>query len=73
MSKGITTAKVSSKYQIAIPEPVRSRAGIEPGQVFEIVASGRSLRLVPLRPLRELRGLARWDPEVSVRDKKDRL
>ena len=47
---------VSSKYQVVIPKEIRKSMNIRPGakmQVFEI--DGR-IELVPVRPIRELRG-----------------
>lgn len=65
--------RVSSKYQIAIPREIRRRAGIRPGAAFEMIAGPGGLRLVPVRPLAELRGIVRRDDAVPIRDEEDRL
>ncbi len=68
-----TTVKVSPKYQIVIPAPIRQQARIRPGAEFEILISKGGLRLIPIRPLSELRGIVRRDDSVSLRDKGDRF
>lgn len=50
---------VSSKYQIVIPKDVRDRLKIRPGQKVEAFAIGDRIELVPVRPIRELRGILR--------------
>jgi AbrB family looped-hinge helix DNA binding protein len=68
-----TIVRVSSKYQIAIPLELRRREGIRPGALFEVIAGPGGLRLVPVRPLRELRGVVRRDDTVPIRDEEDRV
>jgi AbrB family looped-hinge helix DNA binding protein len=55
--------KVSPKFQIVIPKAIREELQIAPGQRLLMYALDGSLRLVPHRPVRELRGMAkgmRW-------------
>ncbi|HEY5087229.1 MAG TPA: AbrB/MazE/SpoVT family DNA-binding domain-containing protein [Gemmatimonadaceae bacterium] len=47
---------VSPKYQVVIPLAARTVLGIRPGQRLQVLVYQRQLRLVPVRPLRELRG-----------------
>lgn len=70
--KESTIVRVSSKYQVVIPPAIRSRAGIRPGAEFQVVVTESGLRLVPVRPLQELRGRVRRDETIRVRDKDDR-
>jgi len=64
---------VSPKYQVVIPAEVRRGMGIRPGQKLTVVARGHIIMLVPVRPLRELRGMARGIPTEGYRDEADRL
>ena len=48
--------KVSSKFQVVIPKPVRESLGIQPGQRFQVVPYGDRIELVPLRKVSEMRG-----------------
>jgi AbrB family looped-hinge helix DNA binding protein len=55
--------KVSPKFQVVIPKAIREELQIAPGQRLLMYALDGSLRLVPHRPVRELRGIAkgmRW-------------
>jgi AbrB family looped-hinge helix DNA binding protein len=58
--------KVSPKFQIVIPKAIRSELKIAPGQELLIYSVEGSLRLVPHRSIKELRGIAkgmRWKDE----------
>lgn len=58
--------KVSSKFQVVIPKPVRESLGIRPGQRLQVVAYGDRIELVPLRQVSEMRGfLAGMDPHFE--------
>jgi AbrB family looped-hinge helix DNA binding protein len=60
-------AKVSPKFQIVIPKLLREELKIEPGQELLIYLIDGALRLVPHRPVKELRGIAkgmRWKEEL---------
>lgn len=66
--------KVSPKFQVVIPKSLREELKIEPGQELLIYSLEGSLRLVPHRPVKELRGIARgmrWKEEY--RDHTDRF
>ena len=54
----MTTATLSSKFQILIPKEVRETMGFEPGQKFDFVVHGGSLKIVPQRSMRGLFGMA---------------
>ena len=69
----MTTATISSKYQIVIPKGIRREVPIRVGQVVQVLAKGGVITLVPDRPLSELRGLMRGASTSDVRSKKDRL
>ena len=58
--------RVSPKFQVVIPKALREELKIEPGQELLMYSLDGSLRLVPRRSIRELRGLAkglRWKDE----------
>jgi len=67
-------ATLSPKYQILIPRTLRRAMNLKPGQKFMLLQSGRSIRVVPVRPIHELRGVLKGGnirPE-DIRDKTDR-
>ena len=55
MSAQIT---VSAKYQVVIPEEVRQVAHLRPGQKVVMLVKHGIISLVPVVPMRKLRGLA---------------
>ncbi len=59
---------VSSKYQIVIPREVREQLRIKPGQKLQLVTIGDQVRLVPNRPIREMRGILKGVPLDFDRD-----
>lgn len=63
---------LSSKYQVVIPEPVRRTLRLEPGTRFNVIAYGRRIEFVPVRPMRQARGFLKGI-DTSVPREKDRL
>ncbi|HXA78680.1 MAG TPA: AbrB/MazE/SpoVT family DNA-binding domain-containing protein [Candidatus Acidoferrales bacterium] len=51
--------RVSPKFQVVIPKALREELKIEPGQELLMYALDGSLRLVPRRSIKELRGIAK--------------
>ncbi|TVR97200.1 MAG: AbrB/MazE/SpoVT family DNA-binding domain-containing protein [Trueperaceae bacterium] len=47
---------VSPKFQVVIPKDVREKLNIKPGQKVEAFAVGNRVELVPVEPIRNLRG-----------------
>lgn len=47
---------VSPKFQVVIPKDVREQLNIRPGQKVEAFAVGNRVELVPVEPMRRLRG-----------------
>lgn len=68
----MTTATVSSKYQISLPKEVREAMHILPGQQFEFIPMGAVLQLAPKTSIKQLRGIARGANPAHYRDRKDR-
>lgn len=66
----MTTATVSSKFQISIPKDVREAMHIEPGQQFEFIPMGAIIQLTPKTSIKELRGIA---VGANPEDRKDRV
>lgn len=59
---------ISSKFQVVIPKDVRERLKIRPGQKVEAFAVGERIELVPVRPMRELRGILKGVDTVFERE-----
>jgi len=65
--------KVSSRYQITIPQKVRELLGIQRGQMVTVSSVGGVMEVIPDRELSEMEGIF---PELSlcnIRDESDRI
>jgi len=67
----LTTVTVSTKYQVVIPSDVRDRLKLKPGQKLAVIEKDGVIHLVPIRPLKEVRGMAAGTTSVGVRDEGD--
>ena len=63
---------LSSKYQVVIPQAVRERLGLQPGQRFQVVALEGRIELIPVEPAKALRGFMKGAPPDVRRAKADR-
>lgn len=66
------TVKLSSKFQIVIPKAVRERMKLKPGMKFRIVDVGGTVEMIPIRPVREMRGRFK-DIDTNIEREDDRL
>ena len=67
------TATLSTKFQLVIPRGPRERLRLQPGMKFAVIDKGGVIYLVPERPARERRGIAKGVNPRGLREKKDRL
>jgi len=66
------TVTVSSKYQVVIPKEIRDAIGLRVGTRLEVISYGSRIELVPIHPIRELKGIFKGiDTEIPRED--DRL
>jgi AbrB family looped-hinge helix DNA binding protein len=62
----MTTITISPKFQIVIPKGIREPLGLKPGQRLQAVAYGDRIELIPVRPMKQMRGFLRGlDPTVE--------
>ena len=63
---------VSPKFQVVIPQAIRERLGLQPGQKVQALVYQNRVELIPLQPAKALRGFLKGvDP--TVRRERDRL
>ena len=63
------TVTISPKYQVVIPKQIRRKLGLCPGQKVQAIAYENRIELVPVRPVRKMRGFLKGlDPRVSRDD-----
>ena len=64
---------VSPKYQVVIPKSVRERIHIIPGEQLQVISFDDRIELVPVRPMREMRGFLKGMDAGFERDEDDRV
>jgi AbrB family looped-hinge helix DNA binding protein len=47
---------VSPKFQVVIPKEIRERFGLLPGQKIQLVVYGNRIELIPVIPVKRMRG-----------------
>lgn len=68
----MNTVLVSPDYQVVIPLEIRQSLGIEAGQAVQIIQHDNRVELIPLRPIREARGMLKGI-DTSVEREADRI
>ncbi|MBM1143637.1 AbrB/MazE/SpoVT family DNA-binding domain-containing protein [Alcanivorax sp. ZXX171] len=68
----MTAVTVSPKYQIVIPKEIRESMGIVSGQKVQIMSYQGRIELIPLKPMKEMRGFLKGI-DTSVDREEDRL
>lgn len=70
----MTAVTLSPKYQLVLPEDLRSTRNYKPGMKFAFIDDGESVRLVPVRGIKSLRGRLKGRLQTSdvEREEEDR-
>ena len=68
----MSTATLSSKFQISVPKDVREALGLKPGQKLAFINTGTGMRLVPQPTAAELVGIMRGANTEGVRERDER-
>jgi len=63
---------VSPKYQVVIPRSVRERVHIRPGERLQVISFDDRIELIPVRPMRSMRGFLKGLDARLERDERDR-
>jgi AbrB family looped-hinge helix DNA binding protein len=52
----VGTVTISPKFQVVIPKAIREELGLLPGQKVQAIVYGERIELIPVRPIKEMRG-----------------
>ena len=52
----MNTVTLSPKFQVVIPQAVRDLLKLKAGQKLQVFALGERIELVPMKPMKEMRG-----------------
>jgi len=53
------TVTISPKFQVVIPKDIRDKLKLRPGQKVQAILYQDRIELVPVRPVREMKGFLR--------------
>ena len=60
---------ISPRFQVVIPKDVRDELNLEPGQKVQAIAYNNRIELIPVRPMRRMRGIVKGiETEVPRED-----
>jgi len=68
----MTEVTVSPKFQIVIPKEIRESMGIVSGQKVQMMSYQGRIEVIPLKPMKEMRGFLKGIDTAIVREK-DRI
>jgi AbrB family looped-hinge helix DNA binding protein len=60
--------KISPKFQVVIPKAIREKLRLSPGQKVQALLYGDRIELVPLKPVKQMRGFLRGIDTTVPRD-----
>lgn len=66
------TVVVSSKYQVVIPKEIRENIGLQVGAKLEIITYGNRIELVPVQPMKKLKGIFKGI-NTEIKREEDRI
>ncbi|HEU4698561.1 MAG TPA: AbrB/MazE/SpoVT family DNA-binding domain-containing protein [Gemmatimonadales bacterium] len=64
----MNTVTISPKFQVVIPRSARERLGLAPGQQVQALVYQNRIELIPVRPMRAMRGFLRGIDTTVERD-----
>ena len=68
----MSTVTLSPKYQVVIPRAVRERIRLQPGERLQVISFDDRIELVPVRPMRKMRGFLKGLDATFAREEEDR-
>ena len=66
------TVTISPKFQVVIPKDIRNSLKLSPGQKVQAILYDNRIELIPLRPIRKMKGFLKGI-NTDVPREKDRL
>ena len=68
----MNTITITTKFQVVIPREIREALGLEPGQKIQAVLYENRVELIPVKPLKRMRGFLSGI-DTTVPREKDRV
>jgi AbrB family looped-hinge helix DNA binding protein len=68
----MSAVTISPKYQVVIPKEIREKLALAPGQKVEALLYDNRIELIPVRPVKKLKGFLKGI-DTRVEREADRL
>jgi len=68
----MNTVIVSTKYQVVIPKGIREDMDLKAGTSLEVINYGNRIELIPIRPMKSLKGIFRGI-DTAIEREEDRI
>jgi len=65
------TVTSSPNFQVVIPKEIRERLKLKPGQLLRALLHENRIELIPVRPIRTMRGFVKGIDTDVPRDRRD--
>jgi len=69
----MSVVTVSSKFQVVIPQEVRKKMSLKPGQRVIVIEKDGVVHLIPEKPLKKMRGFVKGVTTENLREEEDRF
>ncbi len=69
----MASVTISPKYQVVIPKGVREKLKLKPGQKVAVLEKNGIVHVIPIKPLTELRGIAKGLSTKDLREEDERF
>ncbi len=63
------TVTISPKFQVVIPRHIREQLALVPGQKVQTIVYENRIELIPLRPMKQMRGFLKGLDTRVVRER----
>ncbi len=67
----MTAVTVSPKFQVVIPKEVRDKLDLSPGRKMQVFVYGDGIVLIPVRPMKQMRGFLKGIDTRVARQRND--
>ncbi len=64
---------ISSKFQVVIPQAVREKMSLKPGQKIIVIETDGVVHMIPEKSLKEMRGFVKGVTSENLREEEDRF
>ena len=69
----LSIVTISTKFQVVIPQEVREKMSLKPGQKIIVIEKDGVVHMIPEKPLKEMRGFVKGVTTENLREEEDRF